>query len=323
MHAHLSTSTAQAVALATLAALWAGCTTRPVEAPAQEHGRAPDAAPAPASTPSYQVLVTNETSGDLTVIDSATRTVVATIALGKRPRGVKMSADGTRAFVALSGSPLAPPGTDESKLPPADKKADGIGIVDLAARKVVTVLQGGSDPEELAVSRDGTRVYVANEDTSSTSVIDVASGKIVASLKVGGEPEGVTMSPDGRWVYVTSEDDGDVSVIDTAAGKVVKRFEVGPRPRASAFSPDASRAYVTSENGGTVAVVDTSTHTVIRTITLTGELVRPMGVVVSPDGKRAYVSTGRGGTVCRVESGLGCCRATLCGQPFIQQGSER
>src|SRR5688500_12201672 len=56
------------------------------------------------------VYVTNETSGDLTVIDGTRLAAVATVALGKRPRGLQLSADGRLLYVALSGSPLAPPG---------------------------------------------------------------------------------------------------------------------------------------------------------------------------------------------------------------------
>src|SRR5688572_31068947 len=92
--------------------------------PQQEQAAAtPPAAPAPEPPKApYYVYVTNETGGDLTVIDGGTNEVVATIPLGKRPRGIKVSPDGTKLFVALSGSPLAPPGTDESKLPP-DRKS--------------------------------------------------------------------------------------------------------------------------------------------------------------------------------------------------------
>ena len=140
-------------------------------------------------------------------------------------------------FVALSGSPPSPPGVDPATLPPPDKSADGIGVVDVTAQALVEVLAGGSDPEQLAISPDGTRLYVANEDIGEASVLDVASGRIVTSLPVGGEPEGVTISPNGRWVYVTSEADNQVSVIDTAADEVVAQIAVGARPRSSAFSP--------------------------------------------------------------------------------------
>src|SRR5215470_745833 len=60
----------------------------------------------------YRVYVTNETSGDLTVIDSADFEVVGTYRLGKRPRGIHASPDGRTIYVALSGTPPAPPGVD-------------------------------------------------------------------------------------------------------------------------------------------------------------------------------------------------------------------
>ena len=256
-------------------------------------------------TISYRVYVTNERSGDLTVIAGNTHKVLATIPLGKRPRGIKVGPEGAWLFVALSGSPPAPPGVDESQLPPPDKSADGIGVVDVVGQTVTGFLNGGSDPEQLAVSRDGRRLYIANEDVGLASVLDIESGRILARLPVGGEPEGVTISPDGRVVYVTSEEDNLVTVIDTATNCVVTQFEVGARPRASAFSPDSARAYVTAENGGTVSVVDTMLHEVIDTIQLTGESVRPMGVVVSPDGTRVYATTGRGGTVVEIDVATG------------------
>ena len=174
------------------------------------------------------MYVTNEIGGDLTVIDGGTNQVVTTIPLGKRPRGIKVSPDGTKLFVALSGSPMAPPGTDESKLPPPDRTADGIGIVDTAARKVTTVLTSGTDPEQLALSADGSKLFVSNEDAGAASILDIASNKVLANVKVGGEPEGVTTSPNGQWVYVTSEEDNQVSVIDTAGHKLIKKFQGRP-----------------------------------------------------------------------------------------------
>src|SRR5690606_23945020 len=174
----------------------------------QQPAATPDAAPAtarPAFEPGsvapleaggYRVLVTNERSGDLTVIDGPTRQVLATVPLGKRPRGLKLSPDGKLLYVALSGSPIAPPGTDESTLPPADKGADGIGVVDLERIELVNVLRGVSDPEQLAVSADGRKLYIASEDTGQAVVMDATSGAVLASMPVGGEPEGVTLSPD-------------------------------------------------------------------------------------------------------------------------------
>src|SRR3954447_17928490 len=103
----------------------------------------------------YRVYVTNEASGDLTIIDPVKMEALATVPLGKRARGLHPSADGKLLFVALSGSPLAPPGVDESTLPPPDKSADGIGVFDIAQSKMLRKVPGGSDPEQFAIARDG------------------------------------------------------------------------------------------------------------------------------------------------------------------------
>jgi len=133
--------------MAAFAVLTIGCS--PAKQPA-----APEADLAAQST-APRIYVTNEVSGDLTVIDSASAKVIATIPLGKRPRGIHPSPDGKTLYVALSGSPIAGPGVDETTLPPPDKSADGIGVFDVAQNKLVKIIPGGSDPENFDVSKDG------------------------------------------------------------------------------------------------------------------------------------------------------------------------
>src|SRR5713101_9740916 len=85
-----------------------------------------------AESTSYLVFVSNERSGDVSVIDGATNAVIASFPVGKRPRGIHATADGRRVFVTLSGSPRMAPGVDENRAP-TDKTADGIGVIDVAA----------------------------------------------------------------------------------------------------------------------------------------------------------------------------------------------
>jgi YVTN family beta-propeller protein len=90
----------------------------------------PPPPPAPTATPVLtvggpRVYISDETGGAIIVIDPATRQMLGRIPVGKRPRGLRLSHDGKQLFVALSGSPIAGPGVDESKLPPADRSADG------------------------------------------------------------------------------------------------------------------------------------------------------------------------------------------------------
>jgi YVTN family beta-propeller protein len=264
-------------------------------------GRADTAAPAPsaAGLPSGELAyVTNEDSQDLSVIDTRTDSLVASIQVGTRPRGVKVSPDGRTVYVALSGSPKCSPSMpdEECEKLKADKSKDGIAEVDVATQRVRRVLPGGSDPEQFDITNDGKRLYIANEDAGTASIVDVEKGTIDTTVKVGAEPEGVRISPDGKLVYVTAESDTSIRVLDAATGAVKARIKIDRRPRDVAFTPDGKRAYATAEVGGTVSVIDVGANRVITRIKLPPD-AKPMGVRVSPDGKRVYVATGRGGTV--------------------------
>jgi len=203
---------------------------------------------------SARIYVSNEDGGSITVVDGQTEAVLATIPVGKRPRGMRLSPDGRTLYVALSGSPKGGPGVDESKLPPPDRTADGIGVIDLATQKLVRVLPSGADPEAFDVTPDGKTLYVSNEDAAQTSVVDLATGTVRKAVDVGKEPEGVAVRPDGKVVYVTSESSGEVDVIDTASDQVVARIPTQPRPRAVVFSRDGKRAtgakYLINPNKG-------------------------------------------------------------------------
>jgi YVTN family beta-propeller protein len=270
-----------------------------------------------APTASYRVYVTNERSGDLTVIDGGDFKVIGTIPVGKRPRGIHVSPDAKSIYVAVSGTPIeAPPqldahgnpifekkkgGDDDADDAGADKAADGIALVDVAAGKVTGKLNAGSDPEEFALSRDGRSIYISNEDVKTASVIDIKSAKVTHIIPVSQEPEGVTTSPDGRQFYVTCEAGGDIFVIDTTSFQVTSHFKVNGRPRSVAFLSNGALAFVPSESAGEFNVVDTLKAEVIKTITLpTGS--RPMHATVSADDLRLYLSNGRAGTVSVIDT---------------------
>lgn len=280
-----------AAGVALVAVMWlAACASPPAQEESTTQG------PMPAAT-GPRLFVSNELAGTVSVIDIAGAKVIYTIPVGKRPRGIRVSPDGQTVYVALSGSPIGGPNVDESTLPPPDRRYDGIGVIDVRTGRLLHTLEGGTDPEQFAVSADGGRLFIANEDASLTSVLDVQTGEILKQLKVGGEPEGVDLSPDGRTVYVTSENDNQVFAIDTEKLEVVAVIDVGPRPRSTGFLPNAPRAYVSAENGASVDVIDTTTHRVVERVTFPSDALRPMGIEASPDGSHVFVTTGRGGTL--------------------------
>jgi len=260
----------------------------------------------------YRVYVSNERSGDVTVISGSDFSVLATIPVGKRPRGIHASPDGKRVFVALSGTPVGEPpkldaqgnpifkrpaaDDDDAENAKSDKSADGIGIIDVAAGKLTSKIPVGSDPEEFALSKDGTRIYVSNEDVKTASVVNVATGRVERILPVGQEPEGVATTPDGKRFFVTCEAGGDIYVFETEHYTEVGHFKVAVRPRTVAFLPHGDIGFIPSETAGLLNVIDTADPKVLNVIALPRGS-RPMGVKVAPDSLKVYVSDGRAGTI--------------------------
>ncbi|HYQ42646.1 MAG TPA: beta-propeller fold lactonase family protein [Polyangiaceae bacterium] len=250
------------------------------------------------------LYVSAEASGEVVVVDPEFGSVLARIPVGKRPRGLKVSRDGRYLYVALSGSPRGGPTVDESKLPPPDRAADGIGVVDLVERKLIRTLPSGQDPESFDLSKDGKMLFVSNEETAELTVLDLDNGKIVRRVPVGKEPEGVSVRPDGKVVYVTSEQDSKVTAIDTTTFAVVGEIQAGMRPRSIAFSKDGSVAFISNEFGGTLTAFDPRTNQASGTVQIEAKVPRgqrPMGLAFSPDDKQLFVSTGRGEAIAVVD----------------------
>jgi YVTN family beta-propeller protein len=271
--------------------------------------------PSLAAAAGYQVYVTNERSGDVTVIDGTTFKVIETIAVGKRPRGIHPAPDGKSIYIALSGTPIEGPPQldangnpifardkdDDDKEDKSDKSADGIGVLDVATHKVTRRIKVGSDPEEFDLSADGRHLFVSNEDVKTASSVDLANGKVEKIVSLSQEPEGVALTPDGKRLFVTCETGGDVYVIDVASFKVAGQVKVGARPRSVAFLQNGKLAVVPSESAGELYVIDTEQVKITRTIALP-KGSRPMRVRVSPDGGKLYATTGRGGSVAIVDA---------------------
>src|SRR5438876_1843384 len=185
----------------------------------------------------YDVFVSNERSGDVTVIDGTTDAVVATFPVGKRPRGIHATPDGKRIFVTLSGSPRMAPGVDTERAP-SDKAADGLGVIDPNARKLIDRWHVGSDPEQFAISKDGKFAFIANEDDAIAAIVDLSSGQSRGKVKVSEEPEGMGVNPVNGEVYVTCEEKGEVFAIAPDEQRVLAKIDTGGRPRSVAFSTE-------------------------------------------------------------------------------------
>lgn len=262
-----------------------------------------EVAAADGNAPTARAYVSNEDGHTVSVLDTRSNANLATIQVGKRPRGLKLSRDGSRLFVAVSGLPKCPPSVPDEECAKLERdlKADGIAVVDTALRKVIKVLAAGSDPEQFAIGADGKRLFVSNEDSGTLSVVDIDAGKVIGRVKVGLEPEGVAVTPNGRWVLVTNESDSSVSIVDTSTFEVVQHVSVGKRPRDMAFAPKGDVAYVSGELDSSLYRIAVPGGEPVQRVLQLGEAAKPMAVIFDAPRNRLYLSTGRGGTVAVVD----------------------
>jgi uncharacterized protein (TIGR03118 family) len=242
--------------------------------------------------------VTNASSSSVSVIDTATNTVIDTIVVGNRPVAVAFTPNGTRAYVANSDS-------------------NSVSVIDTATKTVIATVGLESFPQGLAITPDGSRVYVANTFSNSVSVIDTGSNTVIATIGVGVDPDGVAITPNGSRAYVANAGSNSVSVIDTATNTVTDTVEVGVGDLWLAITPDGSRAYVTNSGSNSVSVIDLATNTVTATV----EMFQPGGDAITPDGTRVYVanSSANFGSVSVVDTGTNTVIATVEVGPNAQQ----
>ena len=154
--------------------------------------------------------IPNYVSDNVSVINTATNAVVATIAVGNQPYGVSNSPDGSRVYVTNFGS-------------------DNVSVINTATNTVMANIPVGYNSFGVSTSPDGSRVYVANPGSNYLSVINTATNTVVATIAVGNFPIGVSTSPDGSRVYVANYQSHNVSVINTATNAVAN-IGVGTRP---------------------------------------------------------------------------------------------
>lgn len=235
--------------------------------------------------------VPNHGAGNVSVLDTATNTVVATVTVGDSPLGASVLPFGARAYVA---NQVAPSGT--------------VSVIDGVTNAVVATVDVGAGPSGVALKLPGDRMYVSNRDDKNVSVIDTATNTVTATIPVGNNPLGVAVDPAGNPAYVVNKGSNSVSVIDTLTNGVVATIPVGNDPSQVAISPSGRRVYVTNSSNASVSVVDTGTNAVVATIPV-GNI--PGGVAVDPTGARLYVANSGPNSVSVVDTASNGVVATI------------
>jgi len=258
--------------------------------------------------PTY-AYVANYSSGNVSVIDTATNTVVSTITVGTNPFDVAITPNGQYAYVVNVGSSnvsvintstnavvaTISVGTSpfDVAITPNGQYAyvvnvgsSNVSVINTATNTVVSTISVGTNPYSIAITPNGLYAYVANEGSGNVSVINTATNTVVDTISTGGYPVGIAITPNGRYAYVASTGSTSVLVIDTATNTVVSTITVGTNPFDVAITPNGQYAYVTNEGSKNVSVINTSTNTVVNTISVGSS---PAGIAITPNGLYAYV----------------------------------
>ena len=138
-----------------------------------------------------------------------------------------------------------------------------MSVIATATNTVVGSIPVGSAPFGVAVTPDGSKVYVTNE-RRTVSVIDTATNTVAAPIPVGiAPPAWRSRRTAARSMSPTLGRD-TVSVIATAPTPwSAHPIAVGLRPAGVAVTPDGSKVYVANLATDTVSVIAAATNTVV------------------------------------------------------------
>jgi YVTN family beta-propeller protein/autotransporter-associated beta strand protein len=217
-------------------------------------------------TPDGRKVYVSNVSGTVSVIDTATGTVTATITIGAA-RGLAASPNGQRIYVTSWTA--------------------GLVAIDTTTDTIVgSPIPAGLDPLDVEVTPDGTRAYISNTFVTSLGAVfavDLVSGLgLLPSIPVSGVPRGITATRDGSTILVATDFSSVVRVIDVATNTIRPPITVGPRPIGIAQLPGGQTAYVASFNSNAVTIVDLASMAPIGTIPV-GSVQWTTGGFVGPN----------------------------------------
>ena len=283
---------------------------------------APNVRPnAAAPTPSPALLVLSKGDHVLSVVDPATRAVVAQMPSGPDPHEVIASDDGRTAYVSNYGgggagalNTITPIDlVAQRTLPTIDlgamrgphglafvggkvwftaEAANAVGSYDPGTGRVERVLDTGQEGTHMVhVSPNGARVVTTNVRAGTITVADRGTAPNdwrQTVLRAGGGVEGFDLTPDGREVWAASAQDGTITIVDAATKRVTQTLDAHVEgANRLQITPNGKLALVSTLRGPAVVVFDVAARREVKRIPVgTGAA----GILIQPDGARAYVA---------------------------------
>ena len=230
-----------------------------------------------------RVYVSNSYNNSVSVIDTVTNQVIATIPVGLAPINPTIAPDGKRVYVSNS-------------------QGGTISVIDVKTNTVIDEIHpDGEEPSGLAFTPFGRTLVVtllgdAVSDQGWIQEIDLKSGKKSKLIPVGAQPERLGLSPLGNRAYVVNIGDGSLSVVDLWGGKVIEQMPLGRLAFNILVSPLGHRVYVGVIGLNHIAVIDGYTNTLETPI----PAVSPAGLAFSRDYRSIFTTNIYANTISQV-----------------------
>lgn len=164
----------------------------------------------------------------------------------------------------------------------AEVESSDIAVVNTKDNTVIKRIVMPKGVHGVAMTPDGSRVFVTSDESNVITVIDAEKDEIAASILTGKAPHGLIVRKDGRFVYAAVYGDDQILEINAGTLKVERTFDV-PSPHNLAISPDNKTLYVAAQKPGKTGIAEIDLASGRLTGLHATETV-PRSLNVNPDG---------------------------------------
>ncbi len=186
------------------------------------------------------LYVTTELDQTVTAIDPHTLKIVGAIPTTQPESHMfAISRDGRRGYTANVS-----PGS--------------VSVLDMTARKAITVIPISANTQRISISNDDSMVFTADQTKPQLAVIDTSTNKIKTWVPLPASGYGAASTKDGHWLLVALPSIGKVAVVDLGTLKAARTIDVPKGPAEVLVRPDGQVAYVSCPASNQVAVIDLS-----------------------------------------------------------------
>lgn len=141
-----------------------------------------------------------------------------------------------------------------------------VSVLDLKARKLVTVIAVARQVQRIAISNDGALVFTSAVDKPELDVIDTRTNTVQTRIPLLSNSYGAAATADGHSLLLALPSIDQVAVIDLRTLKVARTIPTPPGPQAILLRPDGHAAFVSCVRSKTIVTINTDTFQVAQTI---------------------------------------------------------